>query len=66
MRYLLSIIIAFVALLPSRAVEADSVVRPVLSAYMVEAGSAHVCDTYLTPLHYSGWSAAFSYERMQA
>lgn len=66
MRYLLSIIIAFVALLPSRAVEADSVVRPVLSAYMVEAGSAHVCDTYLTPLNYSGWSAAFSYERMQA
>lgn len=69
MRYLLlSIFIILAALMPvpTRAVEADSVARPVLSAYMVEAGSAHVCDTYLTPLHYSGWSAAFSYERMQA
>jgi len=45
---------------------ADSIVRPVLSQYMLEAGSAHPCDTYLTPLHYSGWQGALAYERMQA
>ena len=49
------------------AVEADSLcVRPVLSTFMVEAGSHHVRDTYLTPLEYKGWITALSYERMQA
>lgn len=46
--------------------EQDTVLRPVLSAYSLEAGSNHLCNTYLTPLHYSGWRAALSYERMQA
>lgn len=41
-------------------------VRPVLSAYTLELGSAHLCDTYLTPLRYSGWEAALAYDRMQA
>lgn len=45
---------------------AAAVLRPVLSAYTVDAGSAHVADTYLSPLRYSGFTAAFSYERMQA
>ncbi|MDE6286440.1 MAG: DUF3316 domain-containing protein, partial [Muribaculaceae bacterium] len=40
--------------------------RPVLSAYTAGLGSAHVCNTYLTPLHYTGWSATLDYERMQA
>lgn len=40
--------------------------RPVTAAYMVEAGGSHLADTYLTPLEYDGWNAAFSYERMQA
>ena len=40
--------------------------RPVLSAYGAEAGSAHLADTYLTPLHYNGWHTALTYERMQA
>ncbi len=40
--------------------------RPVLSAYSVEAGSAHLADTYLTPLRYTGWHTALRYERMQA
>lgn len=44
----------------------DSIVRPVLSQYMFELGSAHLADTYLTPLRYSGWRAALSYGRMQA
>lgn len=45
---------------------AQTPLRPVLSAYSVEAGSAHLADTYLAPIHYSGWNTAFSYERMQA
>ena len=70
MRHLLTLLTALLALIPLRAAgsEADScaVLRPVLSAYMIEAGSAHVCDTYLTPLHYSGWNMALAYERLQA
>lgn len=41
-------------------------VRPVLSAFTLEAGSAHIAETYLTPLRYSGWTLALGYERMQA
>lgn len=40
--------------------------RPVLSAYMLEAGSAHIAETYLSPLKYSGWGISMAYERMQA
>lgn len=40
--------------------------RPVTSAYMFEFGSASLADSYLTPVTYRGWSAAFAYERMQA
>lgn len=47
---------------------ADSVrpYRPVASAYTLGIGSAHVCNTYLTPLHYSGMGTTLAYERMQA
>lgn len=47
---------------------ADSVapLRPVTSAYMLEAGSSSVADSYLSPLTYRGWNAAFAYERLQA
>lgn len=40
--------------------------RPVAAAYMVEAGSSGIVNTYLTPLRYKGFEAAFRYERMQA
>lgn len=40
--------------------------RPVTSAYMLETGSSSVADSYLSPITYRGWSAAFAYERMQA
>lgn len=40
--------------------------RPVFAAYTVEAGSAHLADTYLTPLKYAGWHAALDYNRYQA
>ena len=34
----------------------------VSNAFMLEAGAAHRADTYLTPLHYSGWTAKLAYE----
>lgn len=45
---------------------AQSPLRPVLSAYTVEAGTAHTAETYLSPLRYSGTAFALGYERMQA
>lgn len=44
----------------------ETVLRPVTSVYTLEAGSSHLADTYLTPLKYSGWQMALSYERWQA
>lgn len=55
--------------LGAHAAEADTtaaIVRPVTSAYGIEAGSAHLADTYLTPLHYDGWHSAVTYSRTQA
>lgn len=61
------------ALSPALAAQTDSLraavpkpLRPVTSAYTIEAGSAHLCDTYLTPLRYKGVHLGFSYERLQA
>lgn len=45
---------------------AVEILRPVISAYSIEVGSSHLTDTYLTPLNYDGWTAAMSYERLQA
>lgn len=45
---------------------AATVVRPVFAAYTLEYGSAHLTDTYLTPLRYEGWHAGFDYQRYQA
>lgn len=45
---------------------AATVLRPVFAAYTVEWGSSHLTDTYLTPLKYDGWHAAFDYQRYQA
>lgn len=64
MKRLLSLAIAILsALLPALS---QQTLRPVTSAYTFEAGSAHLCDTYLTPLRYSGWNVALGYERLQA
>jgi len=51
--------------MPLLAAEPETL-RPVLSAYTIDVGSAHIADTYLSPLHYNGFTAAFAYERMQA
>lgn len=40
--------------------------RPVFAAYTFEVGSSHMADTYISPITYSGWSGAFSYQRFQA
>jgi hypothetical protein len=45
---------------------ADESLRPVRSAFMLEAGSSHQLDSYLSPLKYTGWHTAFTYERNQA
>lgn len=39
--------------------------RPVTSAYMLEIGSSHLADTYLSAVKYSGWRAALTYSRRQ-
>ena len=62
---------ALAVLMPANAEEtaaegAGRVVRPVNSAYQVEVGTSHLGDTYLSPLKYAGWHAAFQYERLQA
>lgn len=72
MRYAMSRLSLLIAVLmmPLLAAARDSVevkpLCPVMSAYMLEGGGARLVNTYLTPLKYSGWSAAFNYERMQA
>lgn len=70
MRYLLLFIAIWSATLAATARDADSdsvrPYRPVAGAYTLGMGSAHLCNTYLTPLHYNGWSATLRYERMQA
>lgn len=67
LRLLLSLI-ALLSVPCASASVADSVrpLRPVAAAYTFEVGSANLADTYLSPLKYDGWSAAFRYERMQA
>lgn len=67
LRFLLSLI-ALLSMPRASASDVDSVrpLRPVAAAYTFEVGSTHLADTYLSPLKYDGWSAAFRYERMQA
>lgn len=37
----------------------------VLNSYMLKVGSAQRADTYLTPLHYSGWNGGVAYEHIR-
>lgn len=63
-----AILIAVCCRAQSAPVAGDSIppLRPVTSAYMLEIGSSSVADSYLSPITYRGWNAAFAYERMQA
>lgn len=40
--------------------------RPVNSSFTFDVGGAHILDTYLTPIKYSGLSLRLGYERLQA
>lgn len=51
---------------PAQTSDGETVLRPVASAYTIEIGSAHLRDTYLTPLKYEGQNFALGYERFQA
>lgn len=51
---------------PEATKAAAAPLRPVSEAFMLEGGSSHLLDTYLSPLKYTGWNVAFSYERRQA
>lgn len=64
----IAILIAVCCRAQCASVAGDSIppLRPVTSAYMLEIGSSSVADSYLSPITYRGWSAAFAYERMQA
>ncbi|MDE6086411.1 MAG: DUF3316 domain-containing protein, partial [Muribaculaceae bacterium] len=44
---------------------AQETLRPVTTSWTVGAGSAHIADTYLSPLKYSGWNTSLGYNRMQ-
>lgn len=52
--------------LPEEQPAEEQPLRPVFAAYTLELGSAHMADTYLSPITYRGWGAAFAYQRMQA
>ncbi len=69
MKKLKTIFLTLLLLAPvlTQAQESDSILlRPVLSAYTVQAGSSHLADTYLSPLKFNGWHTGIGYERMQA
>lgn len=69
MKRLLFLSVAILIAVCCRAQSAsDSIppLRPVTSTYMLELGSSSVADSYLSPITYRGWSAAFAYERLQA
>lgn len=46
--------------------QARQPMRPVNSAWMIEAGSSHIADTYLSPVKYSGVHLGVTYNRLQA
>ena len=66
MKKLLLIFLVAIPALLLRAQSAEEPLRPVSSAFMLDAGSTHLLDTYLSPLKYTGWHTAFTYERVQA
>lgn len=66
-KFILTILIAVSACgAYSQTPDTTITLRPVNAAYTLRAGSAHIADTYLTPLKYSGWTAGFAYQRLQA
>ncbi len=60
------IILSGIGLRAATPTDSVEIMRPVFSAYTIHAGSAHVADTYLSPVRYSGWNVGFGYQRLQA
>lgn len=65
-RLITSILILTACIGAMAAADSTTVLRPVLSAWTLKAGSAHIAETYLSPLRYSGQGFGVDYERMQA
>lgn len=67
MKKLISLVLGVVFAFAAHAADSTATIeRPVISAYTLEAGTAHIAQTYLSPLRYSGPMLALGYERMQA
>lgn len=62
-RTLLAVLLAL-AICPGA--RSQDTLRPVTAAYTFEAGSGHMADTYLSPVHYNGWHLGLDYRRYQA
>lgn len=66
LKCLLTLFLSFLAMSGGEKGDSAVYVRPVFAAYSLEFGSAHLTDTYLTPLKYTGWHGGFDYQRYQA
>lgn len=60
--------LVLVSLMVCHAADGEGIetLRPVNSSWMLDVGTSHLADTYLSPLKYTGWKTAFEYERLQA
>ena len=63
---IVSLILTALLLQVAHILAAQEVLRPVTSSYTLEGGSAHLHDTYLSPIGYDGMTYAFTYRRAQA
>ena len=66
MKSVIASLLVFFAGWSHAAAQEDKPLRPVTSAYTLDAGGASIVNTYLTPLKYSGMNLGLRYERMQA
>lgn len=70
MKRLLYIFISVCMAMQTTAAETDPAsprpLRPVYKAFSLSVGSAHLADTYLSPLRYTGQTVSLDYERHQA
>lgn len=58
--------IALAVLISAALAAGGEPIRPVASAWMAEAGTSHLADTYLSPLKYNGEHYSLTYSRLQA
>lgn len=69
-RRLLLTIIIFAGATYSASAQSDSlqteILRPVLSSFSIEVGSASILDTYLSPIRYKGTNVRIGYEGLKS